>query len=250
MNTDVRTSAYLLSASRERVAGGLAGWGAAEHAGSVSDLATADATDRWAVVRAWARPRDVGLVYGALVVVLGVTLSVVPASVADRFVLDSSTNLVNLRQHPPYVLVVSALVVPSVWQLWIVLPVVWAYGVLQRWLGRVAVVITVAFGHIGATLLVATVLTAGIAHDRFSLAQARAADVGVSYGLVAVLGLLTARLAARHVKRAAAAGTLVALGALVVDRSFTDLGHLAAWLIGLGLALLLRRGQRAGADQR
>lgn len=107
-----------------------------------------------------------------VVVVVAVVLSLVPSSIADRFVINSSTNLVNLREHPPYVLLVSAFVEPSPWQLWIVVPLVWAYGTIQRWLGRAAVFVTWFFGHVGTTLLMSTILTAGIAHGRISLSEA------------------------------------------------------------------------------
>jgi hypothetical protein len=189
------------------------------------------------------RGRGVALVYAAVVVVSAVSLSLAPQAVADRVILTSSTNLVNLRQHPPFVLMASAFVEPSVWELWIVVPLVWGLGVLQRWMGRVAVLITVVFGHVGATLAVATILAAGIDKQRFPFSQAAATDVGVSYGLVAVLGLLTVRAPARYRRWFVLVGSLAALGALVVDRSFTDLGHLVAWLIGLALAVLVTRAR-------
>jgi hypothetical protein len=189
---------------------------------------------------------DVGLVYAAAVTALGLALTVLPDQVAARFVLDSSTNLVNLRQHPPFVLVVSAFVEPSVWQLWIVVPMVVVYGLIQRWLGRAAVVISAVLGHVGATLFVATILTAGIAHGRIALAQARATDVGVSYGLIAGLGLLAARVPQRWMPRYALGFSVALATALIVSRSFTSLGHLCAWTIGLALAVLVQRAQRLG----
>jgi hypothetical protein len=182
-----------------------------------------------------------------VVVTLAVAVALMPDHQANRFVLDTSTNLVNLRQHPPFVLVVSAFVEPSIQQLWIVVPLVWAIGALQRWLGRAAVIITVVLGHVGATLFVATVLTAGIAHGRIALSEATATDVGVSYGLVAVLGLLSASFVRDFIRRwyltALTAGLVLAL---VVGRSFTDLGHLVAWSLGLALALLVHRARTAG----
>ena len=195
---------------------------------------------------AFGRGRDLAIGYATLVVLTAVWLSLVPARVADRVILSSSTNVANLRLHPPFVMVVSAFVEPSIRQLWIVVPLVWALGSLQRWLGRMAVIITMVLGHVGATLFVATVLTAGIGHGRIALSQATATDVGVSYGLVAVLGLLSARFVRGAIRRwyvvVFTAGFVLAL---VAGRSFTDLGHLVAWSLGLALALLVHRAQTA-----
>jgi hypothetical protein len=188
---------------------------------------------------------DLALVYAGVVIVLAIALTLVPERVAHRFVLDSSTNLVNLRAHPPYVLLVSAFVEPSIWQLWVVVPLLVVYRELQRWLGRAAVVITAVLGHIGATLFVSTILTAGIAHGRASLSQAHVADVGVSYGLVAALGLLAERVPDRWRHWYSTGFSAVFAFLLVAFRGFTDLGHLCAWLIGLGLAVLVGRARRS-----
>ena len=195
---------------------------------------------------AFVRGRDLAIGYAVVVVVTALWLSLVRAPVADRVILSSSTNLVNLRLHPPFVLAVSAFVEPSIRQLWIVVPLVWALGAPQRWLGRAAVVVTVLLGHVGATLFVATVLTAGIVHGRIALSEATATDVGVSYGLVAVLGLLSAALVPGARRRwYLAAFTAGFVLALVAGRSFTDLGHLIAWILGLALALLVHRARTA-----
>lgn len=196
----------------------------------------------------WARGRDVGIGYAVVVVGTAVALALAAPGEADRVVASSSTNLVNLRQHPPYVLVVSAFVEPTVAQLWIVVPLVWALGALQYRLGRAAAVVTVVLGHVGATLFVATILTAGIAKGRISLAEATATDVGVSYGLVAVVGLLTADVPGRWRPRIVIAVTVVLAGVLVTGRSFTDLGHLVAWALGLALSVLVMAARRAAVS--
>ncbi|HET9655973.1 MAG TPA: rhomboid-like protein [Kineosporiaceae bacterium] len=187
---------------------------------------------------------DLALGYAGVVTALAVTLTMLPVRVADHLVIDSSTNLANLRAHPPFVLVVSAFVEPSVWQLWILVPLLLAYAELQRWLGRAAVVITAVLGHVGATLFVSTILAAGIAHGRIALSVRNATDVGVSYGLVAVLGLLTARIPRRWRPWYVIGLTLGFVVSLLGWRSFTELGHFSAWVIGLGLAVLVHRAQR------
>jgi hypothetical protein len=112
---------------------------------------------------------------------------------------------------------------------------------VQRWLGRAGTVVAAAMGHVGATLAVAVVLAAGISAGRLDPAVARQPDVGVSYGLLAVTGLLSARLPGR--RRTAWAGGLGASfgGLLLVRGEFADLGHVVALGIGFGLALLTAR---------
>jgi hypothetical protein len=187
---------------------------------------------------------DLALAYAGVVAALAVALTMMPARVANRLVVDSSTNLANLRAHPPFVLVVSAFVEPSVWQLWILVPLLLAYSELQRWLGRAAVVITAVLGHVGATLFVSTILAAGVAHGRIQLSVRNATDVGVSYGLVAVLGLLAARVPRRWRSWYVMSFTVGFAVTLIIGRGFTDLGHVSAWAIGLGLAVLVHRAQR------
>ncbi|MBI4944008.1 MAG: hypothetical protein HY830_24980 [Actinobacteria bacterium] len=186
--------------------------------------------------------------YGAVVVVAAVLLQVAPDAVAQEVVLRSSTNLVNLQRHLPFALVVSAFLVPSLGQVLLVVPLVWALGALQRRLGRGAVVLAVVLGHVGATLVVSTVLLAGIAHGRVALSVATAPDVGVSYALVAVLGILTAWAPPSRRRLVVAGGTVLLAGVLAADRAFTDLGHLAAWLLGLALASFVLRAARAARD--
>lgn len=192
-------------------------------------------------VRRLARGRDVALAYAAVVVAVALTLAVLPQGTADAVVLRSSTNLVNLRLHPPFVIAVSAFVEPSLADLVLVVPLVWAFGALQRRVGRAALVAAAVLGHLTATLVVSTLLLAGITKGRIALAEAVAPDVGVSYALVAVLGLLTAWAPPVRRRRFVAGGTAAFVALLVVSRTFTDLGHLVAWSVGLALALLVRQ---------
>jgi hypothetical protein len=201
-------------------------------------------------VLVWSRGRDLAVGYAAVVVAVAIGLAVAPPSVAERVISSGSTNLANLRQHPPFVLVVSAFVEPTLLQLWIVAPLMWALGELQRWLGRAAVVVTVVLGHVAATLFVSTILIAGIAKDRIPFTEATATDVGVSYGLAAALGVLMARFRAVRGRYVAALSAFFMV-LLMIGRSFTDLGHLVAWTIGLSVALIVTRALDAdgGTDQ-
>lgn len=186
---------------------------------------------------AWTRCRDLAVGYAVLVFLSVGLVFTQPHSAAANVVLLSSTNLHNLRSQPLLVLVLSAFVLSSPWSLWILLPLVWAYGAAQRWLGRTATVLVALMGHALSTVFVAVLLTAGIAHHQLSRSIAREPDVGVSYGLAAVLGLLIFRLPARRL-HVAGAGTTLLVAVLLLARTFTDLGHLLAWTIGICIGLV------------
>jgi hypothetical protein len=212
-----------------------------EHSPGVADAARAtSARDLWR----WLRGCDVAAGYALLLVASGVVVFTRPQSAAAKAVLDSSTNLQNLRSEPILVLLLSAFVVSSPWSLWILPLLVWTYAAAQRWLGRAATVLVAMFGHVFATVFVGVLLTAGIAHHQLSRSLAREPDVGVSYGLAAVLGLLLYRVPAPWRRRLAATGTVALIALVVLSQTFTDLGHLVAWGIGLTMGYV---GSRVAA---
>lgn len=182
------------------------------------------------------RGRDLAVGY-VLVVLLGAAF-VFTQEHAEQLVLDSSTNLQNLRNHPIPVLFVSAFVVSSPLSLWILPLLFWAYGSAQQWLGRAATVLVALFGHVFATVFVALLLQAAIVHNLLSRSVSRQPDVGVSYALAAVAGLLVFKLPVGRRGRPALLGTLALLGLIAASRTFTDLGHLIAWLVGLTMGLV------------
>jgi hypothetical protein len=199
----------------------------------------------WSRLAPWLRGADVGWAYAAVVLVVAVVVRVLPGTTTDELVLDSSTNLDNLRRTPLLVLGASAFVVAPLTGLWILVPLVVVFGAAQRWLGRAATVIVAVLGHVGVTLFVAVLLAAGIDDGRLSPSLARAQDVGVSYALATLAGLLIGRVP-RRLRPWYAAGLLVlVVAALVIRPDFTDLGHLTAVLLGFALAVLVARG-RAG----
>lgn len=197
--------------------------------------------------RAWrlVRGSDLAVAYSLVVVAVALVLAALPQRVHDRVVLQSSTNLANLRDHPFSVLLVSAFVVSDVLGLWMVPFLALAYAAAQRWLGRGPTVVAALVGHVGATLLVASVLVAGIRHGRLAASVAHEPDVGISYGLACVAALITPRVAASY--RPWYVGGLVVffVGPLLVRPTFTDLGHTCALALGFGLALLAHRAARA-----
>ena len=188
------------------------------------------------------RDADAAWVYAAIVLVVAIVVEAAPGATTEELVLDSSTNLDNLRHTPLLVLGASAFVVAPLSGLWILAPLVVTFAAAQRWLGRAATVIAAALGHVGVTLFVAVLLAAGIDDGRLSPALARAKDVGVSYAVATVAGLLVGRVP-RRLRPWYAAGLLVlTLVPLLLDADFTEVGHLAAVLLGFALAVLVARG--------
>ena len=187
-----------------------------------------------------------GWAYAAVVVAVAVVLRVLPGTRTEQLVLDSSTNLDNLRETPLLVLGASAFVISPLTGLWILVPLVVVFGAAQRWLGRAATVIVAVLGHVGVTLFVAVLLAAGIDDGRLSPTLARTEDVGVSYALATLAGLLVGRVP-RRLRPWYAAGLLVlVVGALVIGPDFTDVGHLTGVLLGFALAVLATRGAEPG----
>ena len=187
------------------------------------------------------RSSDLALIYGGIVVVVAVVLACLPDSTHDRVIAQSSTNLVNLRDHPLWVLFISAFVVSSLaglWQIIILLPL---YAAGQRWVGRAGTIIVAVIGHVGATLFVATLLSAGIFHGYFSRSVARSSDVGVSYALACLAGFLLVRVPRRW--RVLYFVVIVGYFAapLLFAPGFTAVGHATALTLGLALSLVAYR---------
>ncbi|MFI1916823.1 rhomboid-like protein [Nocardia sp. NPDC020380] len=153
--------------------------------------------------------------------------------VGKRLILSASTNLRNMQKEPIQVLVASAFWTDSAGFPWgDILILITVMALAEYWLGSLRWILAVAIGHVGATLI--TVL--GIAHklDRHLIPTkvAFTSDVGPSYGISAMLAVLTFRLRGwpRYLW---AAGLLVWYARGVwKGRTFTDYGHFFAVLIG------------------
>jgi hypothetical protein len=190
------------------------------------------------------RGRDVAVVYAIVVVVISIVVAFQPPALLRDIVQTSSTNLVNLRRRPLAVLFVSPLVISPVAGLWIVAPMIVGYGELQRWLGRASALVVGVLGHVGATLFVATMEIMQLAKGRIGFSIATSPDVGVSYGLAAVAGILVVRVSKTWRRPFIIASLIVILGQFLILRNFTGLGHLTAWLIGLAVAIPVSRVMR------
>jgi hypothetical protein len=188
--------------------------------------------------REFVRGRDVAVAYAIAVAGTELVLGLLPDDVHQRTVIRCSTNLYNLHHSPMFVLAASAFVVNNALSLWQLPILVLAYGAAQRWVGRVATVIVGILGHVGATLFVATVMSASLARGRLERSAAHVSDVGISYGLMCILGFIITRVPDRYRPAYIAALLAFAGGPLLFTPTFTALGHVSALTLGLGLALL------------
>lgn len=169
---------------------------------------------------------------------------------ARRFVLHHSTNLHELSHNPIRVLISSAL--------WIDGGHWWPYVILyslfhapaEHWLGTKRWLIVVVVSHVGATYISEGVVHYDIRHGTAPTSAAFIQDIGVSYALAGIQGVLTYRIPPpwRYVY---ASAMIVYWGYPVLANSgytaFADVGHFTALLLGFACYPLTRRRQPSAA---
>jgi hypothetical protein len=174
------------------------------------------------------------------VVVLRVT-SCVAAGTAFRTALvqGASTNLVNLTHGRFATLLTSAFVLEGRACLPALLALGAVLGVAELAWGSLVLAAVFVYGHVVATVLVFAGLLTGLSLHRVCASLANAADVGPSYGGVAVLGALLTTPTLPHARRWRIAAAAIAVAVVLLDRTFTDVGHLLSLLVGFGVGALL-----------
>jgi len=157
-----------------------------------------------------------------------------------EFLRQRSTNLHELSTNPVRVLIASAFWIDgSSW---------WPYAVLytvfhaqaERWLDTWRWLAVAGAAHVLATLISEGALLWAIRHGHAPATSVDTLDVGVSYALAGVVGVLTYRLAPPWRHAYLAVVLLVYGGPLLASRTFTDLGHFTSVLIGLACHPLVR----------
>jgi hypothetical protein len=190
-----------------------------------------------------------------LVTTYWVTTRLLPIGQGLQVFRAVSTNLDNLGHHPARSLLGSALFpatpllsTPGVLTLGV--GIAGCLGWIERTHGTWRALVTLAAGHLGATLLTVPVVVYGIASHRYDPAESSAFDFGISYGAAAAMAAITGRLhpLARPLWLLSGIGYLLALaewhGPLP---DFTTVGHLCAVAIGLAMAPLLGLNKAAAA---
>ncbi|MFJ3304485.1 rhomboid-like protein [Streptomyces sp. NPDC086549] len=158
----------------------------------------------------------------------------------EDFLRQRSTNIHELSQNPVRVLITSAMWIDGGhWIPYAALFTVF-HAQAERWLGTARWLAVCVAAHVLATLLSEGALLKAVRDGIASQSALNTLDIGVSYALAGVVGVLTYRLAVpwRY------AYLLVALAVygvpLITDRTFTEFGHFASILIGLACYPLVR----------
>src|SRR5512139_2917745 len=129
--------------------------------------------------------------YSAMLAGIATTLLVAGPRVEDAVVSQMSTNVHNLA-HKQFGALIGSVFVTSEGFMYVWLPGLMCLLALAELFWRSGrLLLTFGLGHVGATLIVAAGLAAAIRFGWLPISIARASDVGMSYGAVAVLGALT-----------------------------------------------------------
>jgi membrane associated rhomboid family serine protease len=193
--------------------------------------------------------RTVPFTMTLLTVLLGTTVALRLSTSEDDILLWVSTNVHNLSHRPVVSFVTSALFVSGDWLPTMVLLAA-GLGLLERRVGTARTLAVFATGHVIATLVTEGAVWLDIRAGDLSGRAATQLDVGVSYGMWAVLGAMLVLLPARWRWPAFAAFAALVVGPLLDDFDMTAGGHTLAFAIGLAwwpiLRARLERGDRAG----
>jgi hypothetical protein len=160
-----------------------------------------------------------------------------------HFVLHESTNLHELSHNPIRVLISSALWIDSGhWWPYLILYSLF-HAPAERWLGTARWLVVVIVSHVGATYISQSVVYYDIRHGTAPQSAAFIPDIGVSYALAGVEGVLTYLLAPPWRYLYASALIAYYLDPVLANRgytAFTDVGHFTALLLGMACYPLTR----------
>ncbi len=169
----------------------------------------------------------------ALLLVTTVVQHTVPRSELKTILGERSTNLDNLRSDPVHAFVTSLLWIDGYFWLPYLLLYCVFHAPAERWLGALRWATVGLVAHVGATYISEGLLGWAIRHGHADPALIDVRDIGVSYFLAGIIGVLT-----YHIAYPWRWGYVVAAGACftappLIHLTFTGIGHLSAFLIGL-----------------
>lgn len=188
----------------------------------------------------YARRAPGAFLWLAILLATTIFLHRLPPTVAEQVLGSRSTNLHHLAEDPLRVLVSSAFWLDGGPWLFYFAIFNLIHVPAERWLRTWRWLFVCAFAHVGATYISEGVLYWAISHGEAPERAEFALDVGVSYALVGVAAVLVYRLAApwRYYYLAALAALVTA--PMLVDLTFTAVGHFASLLLGLACYPLTR----------
>lgn len=159
-----------------------------------------------------------------------------------------STNLYNMGHRPLRVLISSAFWLEDSDSFWTAIgQLLIVSAPAERRLGSRRFALVAAAGHVGATLVTTAGIAVALSRGMLPHGIARTTDVGVSYALYAVAAACI-RGAGRRRPLLAAMLTGYLLALVVWRGTFTDVGHLAAAIIGVALCPRGERRSEEGDD--
>ncbi|MDQ0991590.1 rhomboid-like protein [Streptomyces sp. V3I7] len=157
-----------------------------------------------------------------------------------EFLRQRSTNIHELSQNPVRVLITSAMWTDG--GRWLPYAVLYSvfHAQAERWMGTVRWLAVCAAAHVLATLISELALLLAIQDGMAPPSAVNSLDIGVSYALGGVVGVLAYRIAAPW-RYPYLAVVLVLFGLpLTSGPTFTDFGHFISVLIGLACLPLVR----------
>jgi hypothetical protein len=193
-------------------------------------------TTRWKLwtLAVWHFVRSAPLTYTWLLILLYTTL------VADSLnpqrlrwlLLNRSTNLHHLDTDPIRVLIASLFWTDGgSWLMYLVLFTIFV-APAERWLGRLRWLAAGLTAHVVATYVSEEFLNLEIEHHLAPARLINVRDIGVSYFLVGLVGVMSYRIARPWRWGYMAAAVLLFTVDLIIRSHFTQVGHLCALLVG------------------
>lgn len=190
------------------------------------------------------------VLYAFALAITTVTMQSANPRIASQVVLSASTNLTNMADHPVRALLASPFMIQGDWGSWAKAALcVLVLFPAERWLGSLRATAVFVAGHVGATLLTQGAIMWGIHQGIVPSSAANMVDVGMSYGVAAVVGVLTYRWSQPLARLAWAGFWLVYLGYdPLFDPTFTGFGHVLAILTGFLAYPLIPRTRENSAE--
>jgi hypothetical protein len=203
-------------------------------------------------VTVWRYVRSAPLTYCWLLVLLYTTI--VQRSIGrpelQQLLIHRSTNIQHLETDPVYVMLSSLVWIDGKhWLPYLVLFTVFL-APAERWLGKLRWLTIGLTAHVVATYISEGLLYLAIQHGIEPARLVNARDIGVSYFLVGIAGVLCYRIARPWRWAYVAGGVLIFSVSLLVKPGFTPVGHLFALLIGLCFYPLTRNRAARASDPR